>query len=76
MSLVSAGIGSLAGSFLVGEVYRATVRAGVEFGWLWFWGILAGMITLIAVGFQIFYKGAAAAEEIPAGGAAIPVETR
>jgi nucleoside transporter len=76
MSLVAAGIGSLAGSFMVGAVHRVTVGAGLPYGWLWFWGSLATMIAAIGVIFAVFYKGAAAADAVPsvAAGAPVPLE--
>lgn len=75
MSLVSGGVGSLAGSFVVAAIYRATAGAGIAHGWLWFWCSLAAMIVLIGIGFLFFYRGGSAPSKVQPGAVPVTLES-
>lgn len=56
LTLVSAGIGSLAGTLFVGKLYQLTVLGGSG-GWTFFWGVLSSILLLCLVLFSTLYKG-------------------
>lgn len=56
LSLVSSGLGPLAGAVICGWLRVHYVTADGR-GWLMFWGLLAGMIAVCFAIFLLFYKG-------------------
>jgi nucleoside transporter len=61
LTMVSGGLGPLAGAMICGWLRYACVSADGA-GWDWFWGILAGMIGVSLAIFLMFYRGQAARE--------------
>ncbi|MDX1681338.1 MAG: MFS transporter [Akkermansiaceae bacterium] len=56
LMVVSAGFGSLTGTWLCGTMRKHMVNASGE-GWVEFWATLSGMIAICTLIFAIFYKG-------------------
>ncbi len=56
LSLVSGGIGPLAGAVICGWLRVRFVTADGQ-GWMTFWSVLAGMIALCFLIFAVFYRG-------------------
>jgi nucleoside transporter len=58
LTLVSGGLGPLAGAFVCGYLRKLLVGEDGS-GWMEFWGVLAGMIAVCFVIFAVFYRGLA-----------------
>ncbi len=56
LSLVTSGLGPLAGAMACGLLRNHYVTADGH-GWMEFWGILAAMIAVCFVIFAVFYRG-------------------
>ena len=56
LSMVSSGIGPLAGALVCGGLRKHYVTADGH-GWMEFWSALAGMIAICFIIFAIFYRG-------------------
>lgn len=56
LTLVSSGLGPLAGALICGWLRNHYVTADGQ-GWMTFWSILAGMIAVCFVIFAVFYQG-------------------
>ena len=56
LTLVSGGLGPLAGALVCGWLRNHYVTADGQ-GWMEFWAVLAGMIAMCFVIFAVFYRG-------------------
>lgn len=59
LAFVSAGVGPCLGAWVCGGL-RTTLVDESGRGWMDFWAVLAGMISVCFVGFALFYRGAGA----------------
>lgn len=67
LSMVSNGVGALAGALLCGWLRQVLVTADGQ-GWGMFWGILSAICGLCLVVFAVFYVGVRAPERASRGG--------